>query len=313
MCGLDRGEMIVWAGSPTSAGGRYAIGQLTDDDGDGVSECAGDCDDVRAEIHPGAAEVCDGRDDDCDGFIPPEGTDVDQDGVRDCAGDCDDNDPTRYPGNPETCDQVDNDCDGAVDGQATRCGVGGCEATGTCSAGVDSCLPGSPSVESCNGIDDNCDGTLPAPEADFDGDGEGSCAGDCNDGNPLTYSGAPEVNDTLDNQCPGDAGFGLVDEVSGISGFSIPGDPTRFCWTAQAGATEYLALRSSGAGFSGGCASAQTSATAGAIRRFPLRGRRSTTRPRPSHRTRAAWRDVRRQRARRGLWRGACLRRWRGR
>jgi N-acetylneuraminic acid mutarotase len=255
-------EMIVWGGYPvTNTGGRYASGQLTDDDGDGVSECAGDCDDTRADIHPGAAEVCDGRDDNCDGFIPPEGADVDEDGVRDCAGDCDDHDPTRFPGNPELCDGVDNDCNGSADGQATSCGVGGCARAGVCTFGVDSCIPGTPSAEVCNGIDDDCNGALPAPEADLDGDGVSICAGDCDDGDPLTFAGAPEVNDALDNQCPGDAGFGLVDEVSGTSGFSMPGDPTRFCWPAQTGATEYLALRSSAAGFSGGCASAQTAAT----------------------------------------------------
>ena len=254
--------MIVWGGSPgTNTGGRDAIGQGTDDDGDGVSECAGDCDDTRADIHPGAPEVCDGRDTDCDGFIPPEGADIDQDGVRDCAGDGDDNDPTRYPGNLETCDAVDNDCDGSADGHATSCGVGGCAAAGVCTGGVDSCVPGAPATEVCNGFDDDCNGALPDPEADFDGDGVNTCASDCDDGDPLTYTGAPEANDTLDNQCPGNVGFGLVDEISGLSGFTAPGDPTQFCWPAQAGATEYLVLRSSGGSFSGGCASTLTGAT----------------------------------------------------
>jgi hypothetical protein len=37
-----------------------------DDDGDGLTENEGDCDDTDAAIHPGAADGCDGKDSDCD-------------------------------------------------------------------------------------------------------------------------------------------------------------------------------------------------------------------------------------------------------
>jgi N-acetylneuraminic acid mutarotase len=76
-------EMIVWGGSAVSGtlgtGGGYALHQTTDDDGDGVSECGGDCNDGNASVKPGAAEVCDGLDNDCDGvrddgIAPPEGS-----------------------------------------------------------------------------------------------------------------------------------------------------------------------------------------------------------------------------------------------
>lgn len=40
-----------------------------DVDGDGVKDCAGDCNDRDPKIKPGAAEVCDGRDNDCDGIV----------------------------------------------------------------------------------------------------------------------------------------------------------------------------------------------------------------------------------------------------
>ncbi len=59
-------------------------------DDDGFGDCPGyvDCDDTRAESHPGAVEICDGHDNNCDGR-------TDEDGV---------------------CDGVDGDIDGDVDG-----------------------------------------------------------------------------------------------------------------------------------------------------------------------------------------------------
>ncbi len=46
--------MIVWA---KSYGGRYALGQSVDNDGDGMSECAGDCNDADPEVWSAPAEV----------------------------------------------------------------------------------------------------------------------------------------------------------------------------------------------------------------------------------------------------------------
>ncbi|HEX6245998.1 MAG TPA: putative metal-binding motif-containing protein, partial [Polyangiales bacterium] len=40
---------------------------LPDGDGDGFDLCNYDCDDQSAAVHPGATEVCNGRDDDCNG------------------------------------------------------------------------------------------------------------------------------------------------------------------------------------------------------------------------------------------------------
>jgi N-acetylneuraminic acid mutarotase len=73
-------HMAVWGGSVSGWGGRtgglYALGHAIDDDGDGISECAGDCNDGNGAVHPGALEICDGFDNDCDGLadnavIPP--------------------------------------------------------------------------------------------------------------------------------------------------------------------------------------------------------------------------------------------------
>jgi N-acetylneuraminic acid mutarotase len=64
-------EMIVWGGyHDLRRGGRYAVS--FDADGDGYRNCDGDCDDSDLAVHPGALEVCDGKDNDCDGVIDEE-------------------------------------------------------------------------------------------------------------------------------------------------------------------------------------------------------------------------------------------------
>src|SRR5690606_16214894 len=65
-------------------------------DGDGYSLEDGDCNDDDRAMFPGAAEPCDGVDNDCDGTVD-EGFDLDGDGFTTCEGDCRDNDPSSNP------------------------------------------------------------------------------------------------------------------------------------------------------------------------------------------------------------------------
>jgi hypothetical protein len=103
--------------------------------GDSVSN-GDDCDDERGTTHPGADELCDDVDNNCNQVVdespvnPTTWTmDRDADGHGDevapvttsacdapngfvlVADDCDDYDKTSYPGHDEECDDVDHDCD----------------------------------------------------------------------------------------------------------------------------------------------------------------------------------------------------------
>jgi len=86
-----------------------------DEDGDGVDTCNDDCDDLDPDTYPGATELCDGLDNNCDSGLPSDEHDGDGDGMWECQGDCDDSNPSIYDGAPELCDGLDNDCDGTPD------------------------------------------------------------------------------------------------------------------------------------------------------------------------------------------------------
>lgn len=99
----------------------------------------GDCDDAAKEINPSATEICDNKDNDCDGNTDEENAggcgsfykDMDKDGFGSfevkclCkptaeftatqSFDCDDNDYDIHPKAIEKCNNKDDDCDGVVD------------------------------------------------------------------------------------------------------------------------------------------------------------------------------------------------------
>ena len=88
-----------------------------DTDGDGVPD-VDDCDPYDASVYPGAPELADGLDNDCDGVVD-EGTDTfddDGDGYSEDEGDCNDSDASVNPGAVEVADNgIDDDCDGITD------------------------------------------------------------------------------------------------------------------------------------------------------------------------------------------------------
>jgi hypothetical protein len=209
---------------------------------DGVdNDCNGVVDDT------GATETCNGVDDDCNGEID-DGLGLGEacavgtgacraEGVQACGDDglvvCD-----AVEGTPsdEICDAVDNDCNGTVDdraGEACECEDGAtveCGSdVGACTLGTQTCAGGTfgecvgataPDAETCNGLDDDCNGTVDdrADDACECTDGEtiacGSDVGTCAPGTQTCVDGhfgecvgaigpSDEIFDLQDNDCNG--------------------------------------------------------------------------------------------------------------
>ena len=181
-------------------------------DGDGVTASL-DCDDDNASMHPNAGEVCDGIDNDCDGYIDEVGDlseplvyfpDSDGDGLGDSTriglgcevpeghsvlgGDCDDEDASIGAGTEWPLDLDGDGYAGALTLVACQAPVGTAEQGGDCNDGNPLAFPGAP--ETCNGQDEDCDGVADNDpvdpgtfyvDADADGWGDEAiqaCAGD---------------------------------------------------------------------------------------------------------------------------------------
>jgi|GEM_PF-955606 len=209
-----------------------------------------DCDDSNASIKPGAAELCDLIDQNCNGQVdeglPTQNyyADADQDSFGAASGtpvascmpiagrvldhtDCDDASAAIHPGAPELCanDGIDNDCDGEANSDA----------------------------EAADSV---------AYYRDADGDTFGwgsatmSCTAvsgwvidhtDCDDASASVHPGAPELcaNDGIDNDCDGEANSDAeaTDSVAYYrdadnDGFGF-GAPTLSCTTIAGSVTNH--------------------------------------------------------------------------
>ena len=192
-------------------------GDASDNDGDGWKY--DDCDDNDPDVNPEADEICDGIDNDCDGHTDNDAKDAtrwyddadgdgwgdggdkmacdEPDGMTADDGDCDDGDPAYHPGADESdCeDPNDYDCDGHVDYEdADNDGYAACADCDDEDRKVHT-----RTTETCNGKDDDCDGTVDEPDTD-----------DCE----ILYEDADEDGfggDSVVCACPGTDGYSDVD------------------------------------------------------------------------------------------------------
>ncbi len=213
-----------------------------DGDDDGYLGSPGDdCDDGDAFVNPGATEVCNGRDDNCDGEVD-EGFGVGSpcavgegacsvSGSQVCTPDGSGTECAGAAGqaSAEVCNGLDDDCDGETDedspvGEACTLGAGSCLATGVfvCGEGgavlCDAELPEG-ETETCNGIDDDCDGDV---------DEDGACGVACLPGStgPCIVNGAAFGCEHGSRSCDDSGAWGPCELSADCSGGAGDADTT---------------------------------------------------------------------------------------
>ncbi len=177
------------------------------------------------------------------------------------ANDCNDAEPLAWTSAPEVCDGVDNDCDNATDENVTTtyyrdqdndgyglasnnieaCTVpaGYVANANDCNDGCATCYPGR--TESCDGVDNNCDGTTDEINAsgcmeyykDEDRDGYGSSISQCQcSPNSQTKFDATVTGDCYDNGAnaalayPGSQAFRTSPRGDGSWDYNCDGETT---------------------------------------------------------------------------------------
>ena len=209
---------------------------------------SGDCNDNNAAINPGATEVCDGIDNDCNTMIDDNltfvtyYTDADNDsygtgagqslcanpgaGFATQAGDCNDNNAAINPGATEICDGVDNNCNMMTDEGVQTTYYRDMDGDGFGNPAVTQMACSQPMGYVTNNTDCDDNDALEKPGqvwyADVDNDNYSSgttltqclrpagykvaseltaTTGDCNDGNAAINPAATEICDGIDNNC----------------------------------------------------------------------------------------------------------------
>ncbi|MFA6296255.1 MAG: MopE-related protein [Patescibacteria group bacterium] len=251
-CQIGRGECL-------------SIGRMTC----GVDQQSTSC---NADILTGNDEICDNKDNDCDG-------DVDENLLRECGsdvGECEIGIQSCFAGgwlacegeiqsSDEICDNLDNNCDGNTDEGFNindQCfeGLGECQAEGVIvcvDENMSACnaVVGQQSEETCDGLDNDCDGNtdeelenccIPDTISECGIDtgecvkGTSTCQADRTWGWCLDATGpSDEICDGLDNNCDGETDEGLTGccspSVSRNCGSDVGecSHGTQICWESR--------------------------------------------------------------------------------
>ena len=167
-----------------------------DDDNDQVAD-EDDCAPKDDEIYPGNDELCDGKDNNCNYLVDEGNPDTDGDGWKDCFDE-------------------DDDGDGTDDGL--------------------DCAPLDPAIhpnaaETCDGVDNDCDGATDSGFPDLDNDGLADCVDDDTDGDGVGNAddNCPALANAPQDDLDGD---GAGDECdSDLDGDSVPNAMDNCVWT----------------------------------------------------------------------------------
>lgn len=203
--------------------------EIVDADADGYTVTE-DCDDARADAHPGADEVCNGLDDDCDDVADEMlgvtyYADTDHDGYGDAASpvlacdgapigavadatDCNDTDAIYHPGAAESCSAgLDTNCDGSAgDVDADHDGFVACL---DCNDGAMAVNPDATEVCDALNVDEDCSGA--ADDADANATGKSTFYADTDHDDygdasaPIAACDLPEGSAANDDDCDDDA------------------------------------------------------------------------------------------------------------
>ena len=205
------------------SGDGLDIQSTVDWDGDGFRAADGDCAPADSRVFPGAIDLCDGIDQDCDRVVDEDApktafyADIDgdshgdpkvmvlacreTDGVVAVPDDCDDQNDLTFPGAREWCDERDNDCDGTVDEEA-----------------IDAPAWFIDNDRDGWGTSDVIDRTCAERE------GWSALDGDCDDTDAAINPGAAEEADQVDDDCDGIVDEGTLIDVDGDGAGDRDGD-----------------------------------------------------------------------------------------
>ena len=237
----DEGGVCVTTTLPTTTTSSTTISSTTITTttlptcGDGIVDQGEQCDDGNTVNGDGCSSTCQSE-----GVCQPSGAACDDaafctvndvcDQSGQCVGSprgCSDNNQCTL----DSCNEVQDACENTPVPDGTpaggTCGIGACQANAVCVSGVETCTPGSPTAEVCNGLDDDCDGSVDEGNPGGGAACDGSDSDLCQEGTTICTSGALVCSDNtgstvdvcngIDDDCDAASADGSEDPLNGAA------------------------------------------------------------------------------------------------